>query len=82
MAASNNSKPETREELIKWLDGFDIKAVVATHFHADCLGGLGAFHEKKIPSYALNKTIQLATQHKANHIPKNGWTLRGRAIGP
>lgn len=61
------------EELIKWLDGIDIKAVVATHFHADCLGGLGAFHEKKIPSFALNETIQLATQHKAIYIPKNGF---------
>lgn len=59
-------------ELINWLEGqnLKIKAVVPTHFHDDCLGGLNVFHEKNIPSYALDKTIKLAI--KANvSVPKN-----------
>lgn len=35
-------------------------AVIATHFHVDCLGGLNAFHKMNIPSYANYKTIDLA----------------------
>ena len=46
--------------LIKWLKRehrIKVKAVVVTHFHNDCLGGLNAFHKARIPSYASNKTI-------------------------
>ena len=42
-----------------------IKGVVATHFHADCVGGLSAFHEKKIPSYAEKRTIAFLVNSKA-----------------
>jgi metallo-beta-lactamase class B len=42
-----------------------IKAVIPTHFHDDCLGGLKAFHQASIPSYAYQKTIELAA---ANHF--------------
>lgn len=51
--------------LISWLTdslGYTIKAVVATHFHNDCLGGLNAFHQHKIPSYANTATITLAVR--------------------
>src|SRR5690606_16385411 len=44
-------------ELIHWVEdhlGHRIKGVVATHFHADCLGGLEEFHKRSIPSYAHN----------------------------
>jgi len=54
------------EELMDWVvNDQDAKLVgiVVTHFHIDCLGGLNAFHENKIPSYALDKTIQLAQQN-------------------
>jgi len=54
-------------ELIKWLQtdlDYTIKAVIATHFHVDCLGGLQEFHEQKIPSYANNLTLQLAKASK------------------
>ncbi|AWW32099.1 subclass B1 metallo-beta-lactamase [Echinicola strongylocentroti] len=53
------------EELITFLEGekLQIKAVVATHFHMDCLGGLEAFHAREIPSYAFKNTLSLASQH-------------------
>lgn len=47
-----------------------IKAVIATHFHDDCLGGLRVFHEKGIPSYANFMTNDLITSdstEKAQH---------------
>ncbi|MCF1753065.1 subclass B1 metallo-beta-lactamase [Mariniradius sediminis] len=63
------------EELIQWItknQKLEIKGIVPTHFHNDCLGGLQAFEEMEIPSYATFKTIELA---KANNyvVPKNGF---------
>jgi len=63
------------EELIQWVEeelGCTIKGVVATHFHTDCLGGLQAFHKKNIPSYATEKTIELATA-KGHPVPQVGF---------
>ena len=37
-----------------------IVAVIPTHFHADCLGGLQAFHEAGIASIANELTLELA----------------------
>lgn len=54
---------EASIELINWIGrelGCRVEAVVATHFHADCLGGLDAFHIRGIPSYANQMTIDLA----------------------
>lgn len=64
------------EELIQWItknQRLEIKGIVPTHFHNDCLGGLQSFEEREIPSYATFKTIELA---KANNyvVPKNGFT--------
>lgn len=62
-------------ELIQWVEGHlghKIKGVVATHFHADCLGGLEEFHKRSIPSYAHNATIALAKE-KALSVPENGF---------
>lgn len=65
----------TSMELISWVkDSLDckVKAIIPTHFHFDCLGGLAAFHEQGIPSYALNRTI--ATAKSKNYpTPKNGF---------
>ncbi|KAA3635146.1 MAG: subclass B1 metallo-beta-lactamase, partial [Bacteroidetes bacterium] len=39
------------EELINWVEQelkCEVKAVVGTHFHDDCLGGLEAFHNRNI----------------------------------
>lgn len=61
------------EELINWISETlhcKITAVVATHFHMDCLGGLQAFHQYGIPSYASAQTIELAKKNKFN-IPEN-----------
>ncbi len=60
------------ELLIDWIVNTkkaSIKAVVPSHFHVDCLGGLPAFHRKDIPSFAHEKTITLAHQD-STHIPK------------
>lgn len=53
---------ETSVELIKWIESkleSKVIAVIPTHFHRDCLGGLKAFHARQIQSIAHNKTIQL-----------------------
>ncbi|GAA0534490.1 subclass B1 metallo-beta-lactamase [Chitinophaga japonensis] len=50
-----------------------VNAVVATHFHADCLGGLEAFHRQGIPSYANDRTIELAKEKKSA-VPQKGFS--------
>lgn len=62
-------------ELIHWIQQTlqcKINAIIPTHFHDDCLGGLQAFHDKSIPSYAYSKTVELA---KANNyaVPRNSF---------
>ena len=55
---------KTSLELINWVRSnlkVKITAVVPTHFHKDCLGGLDEFHKQNIPSYANSKTIELAS---------------------
>lgn len=49
----------------------EIKAVVATHFHDDCIGGLDEFHIIGVPSYANYKTIAFLNGNEKN-IPQNG----------
>jgi metallo-beta-lactamase class B len=66
---------KSAEALIKWIKETlrcKINAIIPTHFHDDCLGGLKAFHEKGIPSYAYFKTIDLAKEN--NYVvPKNSF---------
>lgn len=54
----------------------NIQAIVPTHFHEDCLGGLDAFHAEGIPSFALDKTIQLARENKVKTLPQNAFKDR------
>ena len=63
---------ENSQELIDFLtkNKLTIKAIVATHFHSDCLGGLEVFHASNIPSYALDQTIELAKKNKSV-LPQN-----------
>lgn len=64
------------EQLIIWIQNdlkCEIVAVVSTHFHIDCLGGLAAFHKAGIPSYGTHKTIALAKADSVPILPKNGF---------
>ena len=66
---------EASEALIKWVaDSLSCKvvAVIATHFHEDCVGGLEAFHKHGIPSYATEKTIEFAKAAKFP-VPQTGF---------
>jgi glyoxylase-like metal-dependent hydrolase (beta-lactamase superfamily II) len=60
-------------ELINWIGDKNIKAVVVTHFHIDCLGGLSEFHSKGIKSFATNQTIQLAKEDDREILPQNSF---------
>jgi metallo-beta-lactamase class B len=62
-------------ELINWVENklhCKIKAIIPTHFHSDCLGGLPAFHQHGIASYANNLTIKLAKLNNKT-VPENGF---------
>lgn len=50
------------KELMQYLqsEGIEIRGVIPTHFHVDCLGGLKAFHDELIPSYAHELTLKYA----------------------
>jgi metallo-beta-lactamase class B len=66
---------KSAEELIKFIKEklhCNINAIIPTHFHSDCLGGLASFHSNKISSFANSATIELA---KANNVvvPQNGF---------
>ena len=49
-----------------------LTAVVPTHFHDDCLGGLKAFHDSGIPSFASTLTSTLAQANKYQ-VPQNSF---------
>lgn len=61
---------KTSQELIECINknlNCKITAIISTHHHIDNLGGLNAFHNNNIPSYAYKQTIVLAK--------KQGYTL-------
>jgi len=69
---------EVSQELLNWLVDNKksiVKAVVVNHFHIDCLGGLQAFHDSEIPSYANSETIELAKNDGAV-IPLLGFDIK------
>lgn len=45
-----------------------VKGVIGTHFHADCLGGVGAFQKQQIPVYISAQT-QKIMQQKGQSVP-------------
>jgi metallo-beta-lactamase class B len=65
----------TSATLIDWISknlNCKVKAVIATHFHEDCVAGLAEFHRRGIPSYATNKTIELDKMRKFQ-VPQHGF---------
>jgi len=71
------SGKEVTTELIDWTEknlDCQVISIIPTHFHVDCLGGLSVFHEKGIPSYANNKTLQLAKEN-GFEVPQNGFDI-------
>jgi len=61
--------------LTEWLTkemGVTIKGVIINHFHVDCLGGLNAFHQLGVPSYAT-KRCQRFAKKEGVVVPKNGF---------
>ncbi len=69
-------------ELIQFIEEdlqCNTKAIVVNHFHVDCLGGLKAFHDNNIMSYANYSTIEAARNDKAE-IPRNGFNLEDNLV--
>ena len=67
---------KSANELIEWITKqlhCRINAVIPTHFHDDCLGGLTSFHNKNIPSYAYFTTIELAKERNFT-VPQNSFS--------
>lgn len=62
-------------ELIDWVETMlkcKVKGVIINHFHSDCLGGQGEFHNRQIPSYANDRTIALVESGNGV-VPKIGF---------
>ncbi|MGB6084480.1 subclass B1 metallo-beta-lactamase [Moheibacter sp.] len=69
------AEAESSAELIQFISAklnAKINSVVATHFHADCVGGLDEFHKIGVPSYANHLTIDLL-KNKEKNIPQIGF---------
>jgi metallo-beta-lactamase class B len=72
--ANDSSSEELINYVTKNLQS-NIIAVIPTHFHADCVGGLKTFNEHHIPGYASFKTIQiLKTEGNENASFLKGFT--------
>lgn len=73
------------KELINWIENEQkktLKAVVITHFHVDCLGGLQEFHNNDTPSYASNATLHLIKQDAEKEVPTHSFkTVKELTIG-
>jgi metallo-beta-lactamase class B len=64
------------QELIDWIQKKqkkEIKAIVVTHFHEDCLGGIKPFHEEGILSIASNRTIDILKAEEEAELPEKGF---------
>ena len=59
---ANDTSAAELISFIKNKTGATITAIVPTHFHADCVGGIALFLKDSIPCYASYKTIELLQQ--------------------
>lgn len=67
---------QASEELIEFLEkkmNCHVTAVVATHFHNDCVGGLNSFHQHGIPSYASERTLNLIKRDSSAIAPNHSF---------
>lgn len=75
---------EDAEMLLDWIQDElnpEVIGVVATHFHDDCLGGLDAFHQRQLPSFGLDLTIENAID-RGNTPPQQSFdTLLNLSVG-
>lgn len=55
---TNDAGSDTLIHFVKKILNSDVIAIIPTHFHADCVGGIAAFTSKKIPVHASDLTIQ------------------------
>jgi metallo-beta-lactamase class B len=67
---TNDKSADALINYIKEKLGCKINAIVPTHFHNDCLGGLKSFDENNITSFAHFKTIELAKKNYTVSIQK------------
>lgn len=61
---------ESSNELINFVSDVlesRVQAVIATHFHEDCVGGMEAFKKNQIPSYASVRTTALLRAKGSKH---------------
>lgn len=61
------------KELINFINNqlnANIKALIPTHFHVDCIGGIKAFDNTDIPLYANSLTIKLLKKDSLTRYPK------------
>jgi metallo-beta-lactamase class B len=66
---------EQTSALIEWVHrnlGAEISAVIVTHSHDDCLGGLKVAHDHGAVSYASEKTVDLARQN-GKEVPREAF---------
>ncbi len=67
---------ESSLELIHWIQNEqqkNIKAIVVTHFHEDCLGGLEEFHDRAVPSFSNDRTIKILGSQNQDLLPQKGF---------
>ena len=62
---TNNKSADELIKFIKQKLHSKINAIIPTHFHDDCLGGLASFHQSKIPSFGNFSTIEFAKASNA-----------------
>lgn len=60
------------EELVEYVTqelGSKIIAIIPTHFHEDCVGGMEVFRKHQVPAYASNRTIELLKKQGNTFTP-------------